>query len=109
MAVNYSTSPFFVTISNRLQMNPLRPPRAFYPDRDCLGGNEASHRSFRFFFFFFFFFASKTHTEKEKKLHRINKVIKRKKKRIANLHTYMAKLTNIKLDYSSANSIYYCT
>ena len=31
------------------------------------------------------------------------------KKKIANLHTYMAILTNIKLDYSSANSIYYCT
>ena len=29
---------------------------------------------------FFFFTASKTHTEKKKKLHRINKVIKRKKK-----------------------------
>ena len=56
----------------------------------------------------FFFIAGKTHTEKKKKLHRINKVIKRKKQ-IANLHTYMAILTNIKLDYSSANSIYYCT
>ena len=32
------------------------------------------------FFFFFFFIASNTHTEKKQKLHRINKVIKRKKK-----------------------------
>ena len=31
------------------------------------------------FFFFFFFIASNTHTEKKQKLHRINKVIKRKK------------------------------
>ena len=37
----------------------------------------------------------------------MNKVIKEKK--VAKLHTYMAILTNIKLDYSSANSIYYCT
>ena len=59
------------------------------------------------FNFFFFFIASETHTEKKKKLHRMNKEIKRKK--IANLHTYTAILTNIKLDYSSANSIYYCT
>ena len=66
-----------------------------------MGGNEASHPSFRFFFFF----ASKTH--RKEKNYTINKVIKRK--RIANLHTYMAKVTNIKLDYSSANSIYYCT
>ena len=64
----------------------------------------------------FFFIASKTHTHKKgKKLHRITKVIKRKKKtkqtnkQIANLHTCMAILTNIKLDYSSANSIYYYT
>ena len=34
---------------------------------------------------------------------------KQENKQIANLHTYMAILTNIKLDYSSANSIYYCT
>ena len=61
MAVNYSTSPFFVTISNCLQMNPLRPPGAFYPDRDCLGGNEASHPSFRFFFL------QVKHTQKRKK------------------------------------------
>ena len=33
---------------------------------------------------FFFFTASKTHTEKKKKLHRINKVIKRKKKKVTN-------------------------
>ena len=51
--------------------------------------------------------ASKTQTEN--KLHRINKVTKRKKKQIANLHTYMSILTNIKLDYSSAYFIYYCT
>ena len=37
----------------------------------------------------------------------MNKEIERKK--IANLHTYTAILTNIKLYYSSANSIYYCT
>ena len=47
------------------------------------------------------------YTQKRKKLHGINKWIEGKK--IANLHTYMAILTNIKLDYSSANSIYYCT
>ena len=54
---------------------------------------------FYFFLFFYFFIASETHT-KEKKLHRMNKVIKRKKCVI---------LTNIKLDYSCANSTYYCT
>ena len=32
-------------------MNPLRPPRAFYPDRDCLKWNEAFHPSFLFAFF----------------------------------------------------------
>ena len=63
---------------------------------------------FVFFVFVFFFIASKTQTEKKKNLPRTNKVIKRKKKQVANLHTYMAILTNIKLDYSSANSIYYC-
>ena len=38
---------------------------------------------------FFIIIASKKHTEKKQKLHRINKVIKRKKtnKQIANLHT----------------------
>ena len=45
-----------------------------------------------YFYLFIFFIASKTHTEK--KLHRINKLIKTKKqktqKQIANLHTYMA-------------------
>ena len=35
---------------------------------------------FIFFFLIFFFIASNTHTEKKQKLHRINKVIKRKKK-----------------------------
>ena len=52
----------------------------------------------------------------QKKIPRINKVIKIKQqqkkqenKQIANLHNYMAILTNIKLDYSSADSIYYCT
>ena len=34
---------------------------------------------------------------------------KKEKTEIAILHTNMAVLTNIKLDYSSANSIYYCT
>ena len=39
--------------------------------------------------FFIIIIASKKHTEKKQKLHRINKVIKRKKtnKQIANLHT----------------------
>ena len=32
-----------------------------------------------FFLLFLFFIASKTHTEKKQKLHRINKVIKKKK------------------------------
>ena len=44
-------------------------------------------------YIFFFFNASKTHTEKKKKLHRINKVkykTQQQKKQIANLHTYMA-------------------
>ena len=44
----------------------------------------ADYVSFVFFFVFvffkFFFIASNTHTEKKQKLHRINKVIKRKKK-----------------------------
>ena len=57
----------------------------------------------------FFLLLQVKQTEKKNKLHRISKVTKRKKKQIANLHTYMAILTNIKLDYSSANSIYYCT
>ena len=56
---------------------------------------------------FFFFIASKTHTEK-KKLHRINKVIKRKKKQIANLHTYMAIYLQI-LNYVTAVLIPYIT
>ena len=53
------------------------------------------------------------HTEKKQKLHRINKVIKRKnnkkKKQIANLHTYMAIYLQI-LKYVTAVLIpYYCT
>ena len=42
----------------------------------------------------------------------INKVIKRKKNKKTNsefTHLYGNILTNIKLHYSSANSIYYCT
>ena len=62
---------------------------------------------------FFIIIASKTHTEKKQKLHRINKVIKRKKNNkktnseFTHLHGNI--LTNIKIRYSSANSIYYCT
>ena len=55
---------------------------------------------------FIIIIASKTHPKKKKITQ--NKSMNKKKK-IANLHTYMAILTNIKLDYSSANSIYYCT
>ena len=61
------------------------------------------------FFFFIFFIASKTHTEKKQKLHRINKVIKTKnKKKIANLHTYMAIYLQI-LKYVTAVLIPYIT
>ena len=42
--------------------------------KDFTLGDERIHS------FFFFFIASNTHTEKKQKLHRINKVIKRKKK-----------------------------
>ena len=62
---------------------------------------------------FFIIIASKTHTEKKQKLHKINKVIKRKKtKKKTNsefTHLHGNILTNIKICYSSANSIYYCT
>ena len=70
-----------------------------------------------FFLFFYFFIASNTHTEKKQKLHRINKVIKRKKKvtnkvtkkkQIANLHTYMAIYLQI-LKYVTAMVIPYIT
>ena len=63
---------------------------------------------------FFIIIASKTHTEKKQKLHRINKVIKRKKKKvtkkkqIANLHTYMAIYLQI-LKYVTAVLIPYIT
>ena len=57
---------------------------------------------------FFIIIASKTHTEKKQKLHRINKVIKRKKKQIANLHTYMAIYLQI-LKYVTAVLIPYIT
>ena len=57
--------------------------------------------------FFFFFIARETHTEEKKKLHRMNKVIKRKKN--SEFTHLQDNTTNIKLDYSSANSIYYCT
>ena len=71
--------------------------------------------SFCIFFLLFYFIASKTHTEKKQKLHRINKEIKRKKQKqkkqtnseFTHLHGNI--LTNIKIRYSSANSIYYCT
>ena len=68
---------------------------------------------------FFFFTASKTHTEKNKKLHRINKVIKRKNQKNTTqqqqktnsefTHLHGNILTNIKIRYISANSIYFCT
>ena len=72
-----------------------------------------------FVFIYFFFIASNTHTEKKQKLHRINKVIKRKKKKvtnkvtkkkkkIANLHTYMAIYLQI-LKYVTAMVIPYIT
>ena len=61
---------------------------------------------------FFIIIASKTHTEKKQKLHRINKVIKRKKKttkkQIAILHTYMAIYFQI-LKYVTAVLIPYIT
>ena len=60
---------------------------------------------------FFIIIASKTHTEKKQKLHKINKVIKRKKtkkKQIANLHTYMAIYLQI-LKYVTAVLIPYIT
>ena len=60
---------------------------------------------------FLIIIASKTHTEKKQKLHKINKVIKRKKtikKQIANLHTYMAIYLQI-LKYVTAVLIPYIT
>ena len=60
---------------------------------------------------FFIIIASKTHTEKKQKLHKINKVIKKKKqtnKQIANLHTYMAIYLQI-LKYVTAVLIPYIT
>ena len=54
-----------------------------------------------------FFVLQVKHTQK-KKLHRINKVIKRKKKQIANLHTYMAIYLQI-LNYVTAVLIPYIT
>ena len=54
-----------------------------------------------------FFLLQVKHTQK-KKLHRINKVIKRKKKQIANLHTYMAIYLQI-LKYVTAVLIPYIT
>ena len=58
--------------------------------------------------FFFFFIASNTHTEKKQKLHRINKVIKRKKQQTNSEFTHLHGniLTNIKIRYSNGNSIY---
>ena len=44
----------------------------------CLAANQAVFFLI-FFYIFNFFIASNTHTEKKQKLHRINKVIKRKK------------------------------
>ena len=74
-----------------------------------------------FFFFFFpsvffnyFILLQVKHTQK-KKLHRINKEIKRKKQKTKKqtnsefTHLHGNILTNIKIRYSSANSIYYCT
>ena len=46
-------------------------------------GDEIMDASF-FNFYFYFFIASNTHTKKKQKLHRINKVIKRKKKKVTN-------------------------
>ena len=54
-----------------------------------------------------FFLLQVKYTQK-KKLHRINKVIKRKKKQIANLHTYMAIYLQI-LNYVTAVLIPYIT
>ena len=67
--------------------------------------------------YIFFFTASKTHTEKKKKLHRINKVkykTQQQKKQIANLHTYMAiylqilkYVTSVLIPYISVLSMIY--
>ena len=67
------------------------------------------------FFFYYFILLPVKHTQK-KKLHRINKEIKRKKQKTKKqrknsefTHLHGNILTNIKIRYSSANSIYYCT
>ena len=60
------------------------------------------------YIYFLFFLLQVKHTQK-KKIHRINKVIKRKNKKTNSEFTHLHGniLTNIKLRYSSANSIYY--
>ena len=68
------------------------------------------HTAYHFCMTMGFFLLRVKHTQKRKKLHKINKWKKTKKKtngELTHLHGNIYK--NIKLDYSSANSIYYCT
>ena len=65
-----------------------------------------------YFLTFLFFLLQVKHTHTHKKLHRINKVIKRKKNKNKKKNSEFTRLhgnilTNIKLRYSIANSIYY--
>ena len=70
---------------------------------------------FIFILFLFFILLQVKHTQKKNKNYTINKVIKTKNKKknkqtnseFTHLHGNI--LTNIKIRYSSANSIYYCT
>ena len=97
---------------------PLGPSEVKWLAHKCVRTSFIFYYLFIYFYFFnfnfiFYFIARKTHRKKKQKLHRINKVIKTKKKTNKQTNSEFTHLngnilTNIKIRYSSANSIYYC-
>ena len=98
---------------------PLGPSEVKWLAHKCVRTSFIFYYLFIYFIFFilflFFIFLQVKHTQKRNKNYTINKVIKTKnktKKKQTNsefTHLHGNILTNIKIRYSSANSIYYCT
>ena len=98
---------------------PLGPSEVKWLAHKCVRTSFIFYYLFIFFIFFilflFFILLQVKHKKKKNKNYTINKVIKTKKKQTNKqtnsefTHLHGNILTNIKIRYSSANSIYYCT
>ena len=98
---------------------PLGPSEVKWLAHKCVRTSFIFYYLFIFFIFFilflFFILLQVKHTQKKNKNYTINKVIKTKNKKTNKqtnsefTHLHGNILTNIKIRYSSANSIYYST